>query len=51
MYGIDLPRAFGLASEEVQKKLVLGKWLRSIERGFTQADNNHFKPLIRGPGP
>jgi uncharacterized protein YbjT (DUF2867 family) len=26
----------------------LGKWLRSIERGFAQADNNHFKPLIRG---
>jgi len=26
----------------------VGKWLRSIERGFAQAENNHFKPLIRG---
>jgi uncharacterized protein YbjT (DUF2867 family) len=26
----------------------LGKWLRSIERGFAQAEHNHFNPLIRG---
>jgi len=26
----------------------VGKWLRSIERGFAQAENNHFKPLLRG---
>jgi hypothetical protein len=47
MYGIDFPRAFGLASANI-KKISVGKWLRSIERGFAQAENNHFKPLIRG---
>ena len=30
------------------QKITVGKWLRSIERGFAQAENNHFKPLIRG---
>jgi hypothetical protein len=48
MYGIDFPRAFGLASENVQKEISVGEWRRLIERGFVQAENNHFKPLIRG---
>jgi hypothetical protein len=48
MYGIDFPRAFGLAFGKRPKEISVGKWLRSIERGFAQAENNHFKPLIRG---
>jgi hypothetical protein len=47
MCGIDFPRAFGLAWQ-TSKKISVGKWLRLIERGFAQAENNHFKPLIRG---
>ena len=30
------------------KEFSLDRWLRSIERGFAQANNNHFMSLIRG---
>jgi hypothetical protein len=35
MYGIDFPKALVLASQNIQKEIRVGKWLRSIERGFT----------------
>jgi hypothetical protein len=56
MYGIDFPRAFGTVEkrpnlvnvEQPPTEIIVSKWLRSIEHGFAQAENNHFKPLFRG---
>jgi hypothetical protein len=43
---IQFFRSVGFAAKH-PKEICVGKWLRSIERGFAQAENNHFKPLIR----